>query len=318
MVYYTFQNDNHGTNSFFLFLCAMLKQVFTAFLFIVSISVQAQDRPAAYAVAEEFNLWNKKLNDTARVFADIAYIRDYPSLKGIILDSVTAGTNVIIKSEGYNNMLIKDFYAPWHKVEYTVGKQKRSGFIWLGLLALGSNNDKDRKLWMYGLNKYPNRSNDETYLSQCEIKVLTSSGKPGIPFNIIGQTSFLITKNGQTFTEAKILDNMGLSGLQAIYRMGFFGEACGIPTNYHYVGWTGSGFVDLPGKSNVSDAGVFYHEEKLLFPSEHGLDQSLIIKDIVVGEVIDPDQKKLTYKEKKTREKYLWNGKVVSQLIEMK
>ena len=134
----------------------MLKQVFFAFLFIASINVRAQERPAAYAVAQESNLWNKKLNDTAKVFADIAYIRDYPSLKGVILDSVAIGINVVIKSEGFNNMLIKDFYAPWHKVEYTVGKQKRSGFIWLGLLSLGSNTDKEGRLWMYGLNKYTN------------------------------------------------------------------------------------------------------------------------------------------------------------------
>ncbi|MEQ7799674.1 hypothetical protein ABDJ41_07650 [Pedobacter sp. ASV1-7] len=44
----------------------------------------------------------------------------------------------------------------------------------------------------------------------------------------------------------------------------------------------------------------------------------LIIKDIIIGEVINPDEEKLKYKEKKTREKYRWDGKVVSQLIEMK
>lgn len=296
----------------------MLRLIFAAFLFFYSFNVLAQEQPAAYAVETEFNIWNKKINDTAYVFADIAYIRDYPGLKGALLDSLTAGTRVIIKSEPYNKMLIKDFYAPWHKVEYTMGKQKRSGFIWLGLLDLGTNTDKEGKLWMYGYNKYPNRSNDEENLALCEIKILEMRPNTGTPFDMIGQTTILTTNGGQTFTEAKVLGNMGLIGLKAIYRIGFFGEACGISTNYHYLGWTGKGFVNLPGKTSVSDAGVSYYEEKLLFPSEHGLDPSLIIKDIAEGEVVDPDQEKLTYKEKKSREKYRWDGKDVSQLIEMK
>ncbi|MEQ7799673.1 hypothetical protein ABDJ41_07645 [Pedobacter sp. ASV1-7] len=95
-----------------MFLCGILKQVFAAFLFFSSFSVLAQEQPTAYVVETEFNIWNKKINDTAYVFADIAYIRDHPSLKGVILDSLTAGTNIIIKSEGYNKILIKDFYAP--------------------------------------------------------------------------------------------------------------------------------------------------------------------------------------------------------------
>jgi hypothetical protein len=111
---------------------------------------------------------------------------------------------------------------------------------------------------------------------------------------------------------------MGLAGLQAIYRIGFFGEACAVPTDHHYVGWTGKDFINLPGKSNVSDAGVLYHEEKLLFPSEHRLGPSLIIKDIIDGEVIDPDQKELKYKESKKRVKYIWDGKIASEIIEMK
>lgn len=290
----------------------MLKYIFVALLIVISFPTQAQEAPAAYAVADEFNLWNKKLNDTVYVFADIAYLRDNPSLKGSVLDSLTAGSKVVIKSEPYNNTLIKDFYAPWYKVEYAVGKQKRTGFIWLGLLALGTNKDKENQLWIYGFNKYPNRSNDEAHLALCEVKILDPSQ------HVVGRTSFLTEKGGQTFTEAKVMNNMGLMGLQAIYRIGFLGEACGVATNHYYVGWTGTEFLRLPEKSNVADAGVFYHEEKLIFPSEHKLDPALIIKDITEGEVVDPNQKELTYKETRKREKYIWNGKIASQLIEMK
>ncbi|WP_316822620.1 hypothetical protein [Pedobacter gandavensis] len=291
----------------------MLKYLFVGLLIAISsLNGRAQEAPAAYVVAEEFNIWNKRINDTACVFADVAYLRDYPGLKGKLLDSLTAGTKVVIKSEALNNTFLKDFYAPWYKVEYTIGKQKRSGFIWLGLLALGSSRDQDGQLWMYGYNKYPNRSNDEANLALCEIKILDPS------LRLVGRTTFLTEKGGQTYTEGKILNNMGLIGLQRIFRIGFLAEACGIASNHYYIGWTGTEFIDLPGKSSVSDAGVSYYEEKLLFPSEHKLASDLIIKDITEGEVIDPDQKELTYKVSKKREKYLWNGKMVSQLLEMK
>jgi hypothetical protein len=290
----------------------MFKKGFVALLIILSVSARAQERPAAYAVDEEFNLWNKNINDTAFVFADIAYIRDYPGLEGVLLDSLRTGTRVVIKSEPYNKTLIKDFHAPWYKVTYMTGKQKRTGFIWLGLLALGTNTDKEGKLWMYGFNKYVNRSNDEEHLSLCEIKVLDRAQQP------IARTSVLISRGGQTYTEGKILDNMGLAGLQAIYRIGFMGEACGVSTNHYYIGWTGTEFVPLPGKTSVSDAGVFYHEEKLLFPSEHNLDPALIIRDVTDAEVIDPDQDELTYKEIKKRVKYIWDGKIASEVLELK
>lgn len=290
----------------------MLRYLSLLLICVCSLVGAAQEQPAAYAVDDNFNLWNKGIGDDAYIFADIAYIRDYPSLQGKVLDSLEAGVSVRILSEGYNNMLIKDFYAPWHKVEYRVGKQKKQGFIWLGLIALNGNYDPLGNLWLYGFNKYPNRSQDEEDYALCQVKLLSPQKE------IIGSTSYLVYLMGQSYTEAKVMDNMGLEGLTAIHRVAFNGEACGIPSNYYYIGWTGSEFLSLPGKSSVSDAGVYYMEEKLLFPSEHHLDQNLIIKDIVEGEVIDFDAEVLDYKVNKQRIKYYWNGKVASQIVELK
>ena len=104
---------------------------------------------------------------------------------------------------------------------------------------------------------------------------------------------------------------MGLEGLQYIHRVGFHGEACGIPTVHYYIGWNGENFVDMFSKHAVGDAGVFYYEETILFPAEHNLDHTLIIKDIVEGEVIDYDAEDLQYSEIRRREKYSWDGKQI-------
>lgn len=127
-----------------------------------------------------------------------------------------------------------------------------------------------------------------------------------------------MAKPDKTYAESKLLPNMGLEGLQTIHRVGFHGEACGIPTTHYYVGWNGQHFVTMFNKSSVSDAGVFYHEEIILFPSEHNLDSNLIIKDIIEGEAIDEQAQELKFKETRSREKFLWDGKVVTQLLEMR
>jgi len=290
----------------------MVRNIILIFLCLGSLALHAQTQPAAYALANEYNLWGKSVGDEAHVFADIAYIRDSPTLNGKVIDSLTVGTPVTIRSVGYNEMLIKDFYAPWHKVEYHANGKLKQGFIWLGLIALNENRDKDGQLWLYGFNKYPNRSKDEDYLKLCEIKILNTENQ------CIGKTSFLVTLNEQSLTESKVLGNMGLEGLKSIYRIAFIGEACAVPSDYYYLGWTGSDFIRLPGKSTVSDAGVNYYEEKLLFPSEHQLDPNLIIRDAVQGEVIDENAEELKYKETKTREKFIWDGKEAKQLLIMK
>lgn len=71
---------------------------------------------------------------------------------------------------------------------------------------------------------------------------------------------------------------MGLEGIQYIHRVGFHGEACGISTTHYYLGWNGENFVVMFSKSSVSDAGVSYYEEKILFPSEHNLEPGQLIR----------------------------------------
>jgi len=58
--------------------------------------------------------------------------------------------------------------------------------------------------------------------------------------------------------------------LNAIYRISFSGEACGIPTLHYYFGWNEKEFLELPEKYDVGDAGVYYHTEEFVFPKEKG------------------------------------------------
>lgn len=298
----------HNPNEF------MKKILFSGLLALFTVLVYGQqETPAAYELDENFNFWHLQPGDTAYVFADVAYVRDYPSTSSALIDSVRQGQRVIISSEGYNSSLVRGYSAPWHQVSYEVNGRHKQGFIWLGLLAIGAQGDAMGNQFLYGLlRKNPGQDEYSNGQYRCGVKYLSADHA------LIGQIIFPHNDEGQGYTEAKLLGNMGLSGLQAIYRVGFYGEACGVPTIHTYLGWDGQQFINMLSKTSVGDAGVYYYEEKVLFPVEHKLQGDLVIKDIIQGEVIDLDAVEPEIKETSKREKYRWENKQLIQIVEKK
>jgi hypothetical protein len=290
----------------------MKKTLLLFFFTLTFLSIRAQEQPAAYAVNQEFNLWNFQIGDTAYVFADIAYIRDNANTKAKLLDSLAEGTMVVIKSEGYNGNTIRGFYAPWYKISYIKDNIKQEGFIWLGLLALNSIYNQDQEQFLYGFKKYKAATESNNSYYDAEIKVLNKEKK------CIARASYEAEVNQQTGTETKILGGMGLKNIKNIHRSAFLGEACGIATQYYYFAWNGHDLIHFPDKMSISDAGVFYHDETLLFPSEHKGDPTTIYKNIIAGENIGDDLDSPNYKEIKSQKKYTWDGTTLSEIIEMK
>lgn len=286
-----------------------------ALLFLFSMTfllVRAQEQPAAYAVSDEYTLWNFQKGDTAYVFADVAYVRENADTKSKLVDSLQEGAMVVINSEGYNGSTIRGFYAPWYKISFVKGNVKKEGFIWLGLLALNSIQNQDGEQFIYGFKKFkPSTENSSSYYD-AEIKVFDREN------NCVARASYQAEVNDQTGTDTKILGGMGLKNIKNIHRSAFLGEACGIATHYYYFAWNGQELIHFPSKMTVSDAGVFYHDETILFPSEHKGDPTLIYKKIVDGENIDDNLDEPNYKETKSQKKYTWDGKTLSELIEMK
>jgi len=282
---------------------------------LLSSSLYAQEEEAvAYELATDYNLWNIHPGDTSFVFVNNAYVRSYPSLDSEILDSIPVGTTVHILSEPYNGTTVKGFYTPWHEISYTKDDQVEKGFIWLGLLALRNNTNEKGERYIYGFDRFVRTGNTEYnpdhYL--CTVKLLRADGK------VAGSHTFHFDYLNQTYTHSKLLPNMGLAGLEQIYRVEFHGEACGIPTNYYYVGWNGKEFMSMPNRYSVSDAGIYYYDESILFPSEHKQEPNMIYKLIEQGEAIGENEEDYEYAIQKKEEKYSWNGEYFSQILELK
>lgn len=286
--------------------------LFSLLLVIYTGALFGQEEPAAYVLEDGYDFWMKQKGDTAYVFADMAYIRDYPSTQGKLLDSIPQETLVIIKSDSYNNSTARGFEAPWRKISYFKDGRQKDGFIWSGLLAIGRIQGQDGTVFSIGFLRHEKETSYSPGAYMLQIKCFDAN------HNLKAKDYYPAELSEQRYSEHKLLPNMGLQGLKNMLRIGFFGEACGIPTYYYYFSWNGNEIIPMFSRYNVADAGIYYYEEKILFPSEHNLDDNLIIKDIEEGEVIDENAEEYQYKKTRKRVKYIWNGKVSSELLEMK
>lgn len=294
---FAFMNRKLSTSYFIASL--LLSLLFTA-------TLQAQEDAGATA-----NLYDRgEKGDTLTVFADTAYIRDKPARNAQKVHLVTAGTKLVLLNNEANQK-ISGFDAAWAYVRFFRNGVAAEGYIWRGLLALGSY-QRNNQYFMYSLDHaIPDKDKDMPSTYYAKIKVLDAALQP-----LAAKTWQLTSSDALSFTEGKLLGNMGLEGITSILRINFSGEACGIPDDYYYWGWTGTSFLLLPGKTNLSDAGVFYHSETLLFPTEPGGQAGKIVKQIEDGEVLEglDKQGKERMKVTRSRESYSWDGKTASKL----
>lgn len=239
------------------------------------------------------------------VFAGKAYIRDQPGMNGTtIVDSVSAGMTVTIMGEVPELSTIRGFNTNWYHVRYYKDGRSQLGYIWLGMLALRQTRIDQGKTVLYGFERYHPAVGDKSAFYTCGVKLLDEQR------NVLAQQTFAFDYSEQSYTEIKGLTGMGLKGLRNIVRIGFLGEACAIPSNYYYFGWNGSRLIPLPEAYRVSDAGVYYYTEQMLFPSEHKKGANIIYKMIEEGEALDEDNgKEIRYKIRKKKVTYLWDGK---------
>jgi hypothetical protein len=259
----------------------------------------------------EHNIWNAQAEDTFMIFADKAYIRHEPSLQAAITDSLAIGSSVIITgAKAGVPLMMKGIVAPWKQVHYEVAGKERKGYIWLGLLAL-RHCSKDSIDFLYGIDKVKTDASDKKPVKYAiQVKAVDQRSK------VLDMKEFSVPGTVYAIaTEGKILSDMGLEKLSSILRISFSGdsgEARGIPTDYYYFGWTGSKFLILPGKSVVSESGIFYYGDTLLYPKETGGEPGKIIKLTLNGETCE-DGRKIVNRNN-SREVYMWDGqKAVKQ-----
>lgn len=248
----------------------------------------------------EYNLWRVQKGDTLTIFSDKAYIRQSASPQAPVIDSFVTGNIVVASKLTETELTLKGITAPWWQVRYKAGGKQKEGYLWLGLAALGQYK-KDSVQLLYGIEKVIPAAKEEDPKYVVQIKALN-------PARRLLDKKELTVPGGQfaISSEGKLLGDLGLDKVSTILRLYFSGEACGIPSDYYYYGWTGSKFLVLPQKQTMFDAGAIAHDEVLLFPKEPGGQAGKIIKVIKDDEFGDDGEK--VVKTKTTREVYVWDG----------
>ncbi|HTN18126.1 MAG TPA: SH3 domain-containing protein [Chitinophagaceae bacterium] len=269
------------------------------------------------AKAQAF-LWPTEKGAELFVSVRMANLRSAPSATAGLVDSLPCGSAVQVLEAGTTSLTISGIETPWLKVRYRKDNTDKEAFIWLGLLALGGYRSGGTQ-FLYGVDRIVPGPKEKDYTPpaawQVSVKALDSVG------TLLDQAAFTVQDVEVAGTAGKMLGSLGLRNAKDILRILFGGEACGIPTYYYYYAWTGSRFLPLPGKMEVSEAGSFYHTETLLFPGEPGGQPDKLILLTEEGEEqegkVDKEGNPV-FKVSKSRRVYLWDGEKAMPQVALK
>lgn len=241
------------------------------------------------------------------IYADKANIRKALQMNSEVVDKLSAGQEITIEEEGPVDT-IDGNDGFWLLISYKKNSEPNKGYIWshnLSHVQLRRGNVK----FVYGIEKRLKNTEDGNDLI-FNIKAIRND-------SIVSRKIFAINSESKNYIAGKIIQTESLSGVEYIIQLTFSGEACGIGSyNFHYA-WNGNKMLELPSTFSVSDAGVYYHGEYMVFPNENQLIQNLILKVVADGHYPeeDPEAADMIIKHKTTY--YQWDGnKAVEQKTE--
>lgn len=278
-------------------------RVLALFLFMLISAVSSAQTPER----AEYDIWSTDYAEVKEFYAygNKVMVRSDSSSSAAIIDSILLGDKVTLLRKTSSFSTINNIYAPWIAVSYAGNKK---GFVWLGVMAF-QQLVKDDTVFLYGFDKVTSKKLQPAFNF---VDTKFSIGlKASYQNKLLDKKEWTINGDeSANYSQCKLLGNMGLQNTHEVLRINLGGEACGIPTNYFYHAWNGQRFYSLPTKYSVGDAGVYYHSETLLFPSEQGGKPGYIIRLIEEEEMLEEETatKPAKYKKKTGKEVYAWNG----------
>lgn len=269
--------------------------------------VLAQEAP----YFEDMRVWSLNGEDSVRhIFADTAFIRISPDTRQLPIDTLLAGDDVTITQITDKSLTLKGLKGPWLQVRYIKDGITKDGYIWQGLIGCSPMRRGDVK-FIYAVD----RRADSSYVLEGTKEI---SKRFLIRLKVVQKgkilaSGSLITPDDESasYSTAKVMSGMGLTGVQNIITLTFSGEACGIPTYDYYFGWTKEGkLVRFPDKTNVGDAGAYYHSETFTFPNEKNGKPDMIVWNMTTEEAtdnLDKDGNNIMATTEKGEKQYVWD-----------
>ncbi|NLR80547.1 hypothetical protein [Chitinophaga eiseniae] len=256
--------------------------------------------------------WGLFADQSRYIYGDTAFVRASADTRQAPIDTLYTGDEIAITDITDKVLNLRGMKLPWIKIKYKKEGQDKEGFLWQGIISLAPMRRGELKL-VAGMERrvdtilvYDDGSKNPGKQFLVKIKAV-QGGK------VIATNSFrMMDDEAANFAEPKVMSGLGLSNVQYIMVLSFGGEACGIPTNYHYFAWLNDGrLVALPERMCVGDAGAYYHDESFIFPVEKGGEPDTIIWHVEEEEATDKDDKDGNPVMKtniNVSSKYAWDG----------
>lgn len=281
----------------------MFSFVLTCLFASFTVPLFAQEQEQDYI----FNTWMAAKDESRYIFADTAMVRISPDTKQAAIDTLLAGDDIIITDILTRNMFtLKGITAPWIQIKYKKDGIDKEGYVWEGLISFSPMRRGDLK-FVYAYDRRVDTliENDKRFQYLVKLKVVQGR-------QLLAVTGFKIFDGeSASFSYPKVMPALGLTNVQNIVSLSFGGEACGVSTDYYYFAWMKDGrLVPLPGRTEVGDAGAYYHGESFIFPGEkNGQPDTIILSmhDEEATEKMDKNGDPIM-SVKETSEKYSWDG----------
>jgi len=245
--------------------------------------------------------WSNEENVKAMVGVANCYVRENPSTKAALLDSLQMGKEITVVKSTDIDYAIKGLNVSWVAIEYqnklgTISK----GYLWKGFIALGYAKKKGLT-FLTTLDKFEIRKKDSMDVFSISAKVLNDQNV------VLGQKTVQESLSESSYFQNKSIGGLGLTNVVDIYRISFEGEACGVASLFYYFAWNGTKMIQLPSKFAVGDAGIYYHTEDFVFPKEKGGKPDMI-KVFKEGQSLDEEAIHPIFDVEEWQEIYKWDG----------
>lgn len=267
--------------------------------------------PLQVTAQSDAGLYHWSMSDSSEhyVFGDTVFVRSAPSVGALVQDTLYAGDLVLVLKNSSNAMQLKGVNAFWATVSYEKGGKKKTGNVWTGLLSFTPMRRQATR-FVFGFNRAFEKDSViagrklKLRKYQVQLKVV-EQGK------VLATHGFLVNDDESlAFTQGSVRNGGGLTGVEQIVFLEFGGEACGIPAYTYPIAWDGKNLLPMPLLTDIGDADIFYHTEKLVLPADKGGLKDTIIVVIEEGESteqVDKDNN-LIYKIQSEKHYYSWDG----------
>lgn len=201
------------------------------------------------------------------LYGDNVVLRKQASRDSEALDTLSIGTELVILKRMQETIEVNGAQSNWYKVKYG----KKTGFLPGGLIALDHKEiDNDQFLVVLA-------GDMENPVVRC--RVLKMDG------NYYGHESHI---NTPVFY-IEVFDDRGVDSIENMLCVNLFAEACGVDGGQIYLFNDGSRLIEAIQLSSVSDAGVFWFNEKLTFPEDESGYPGAILYEREVGEPVNEE-----------------------------